>query len=439
MVLTGYLAVLFAGWFPLDFRDVSVGHSAAAWIALIIRNFMFHIGALIGIVALLALIGRCVGLAICSIPLILFCLGEELGDLRNKPARPAAGETISVMSFSLYGPKRDGTGTDPAAVLAEIQAASPEVLFLQEFTGDWNAALHPTLVEQGYRYHRRIVRDDPLGTAIYSRRTFEEGEERQSGIFVSLAGQKQVRAVVRLDDRPVALYSVCLLPPLRSDRASFCRVQFADLRDRLTTETLPAIVAGGLSFTRRTHQGRALKSLKYEDAHRWVGKGRGGTWPASPKAPWMPLLQLDHIYLSSQLVCTECRTGEPAGSDHLPVIARVGFSTTASDSTTPPGIKSDETPSELPKTDLAEASSATDSKSETAPTPSEESLKNSPRSERLPLELPARGATERPPWRSPVSPADGGPPPRREPWSAVDDPPERSPDAPPPRSPGKSP
>src|SRR5262249_13593733 len=144
-----------------------------------------------------------------------------------------------------------------------------------------------------------------------------------------------------------------LFPPLKSDGAAVCRAQFADLLDQLKRETLPAVVAGDFNFTRRTPQGQQLQGLKYADAYQLVGKGRGGTWPVNPKASWFPLLQLDHVYVSPQLVATECRTGRAAGSDHLPVIARLGFETPDNPATEDPGpAKSGPGAAQVPKTDL---------------------------------------------------------------------------------------
>jgi hypothetical protein len=251
---------------------------------------------------------------------------------------------------------------------------------------------------------------------------------------------RQARAVIRIDGRPVAIYCLRLLPPLRSDWATANRVQFADLKEYLEKEKLPAIVAGDFNFTRRTRQGRDLRELGYLDAHQWVGKGRGGTWPANHKATWLPLMQLDHVYLSPGLVCTECRTGQAAGSDHLPVIARVGFATSDGAKPAVDSAKSAETSSvELPKTDLEAAALAGRGNSSTSVATAAAAPVSPPKAvvRTAPASLPQwlQPERERAPWRDPVMGVDGSPPPRRDPWSPRDAPPDREPDPPPLRAP----
>ncbi len=354
ILLVLYAAIIFAGLFSVDYRDTSPNHSLAAWLAIVIRVYAFHIGLVCAVVAALALVTLRLGRLFCTLPLMLFCLWEELGDYRNKPVPPAAGETITVMTYCLY----PANPPDAAAVLSEVQQANPDVLLLQRFTNEWSGALHETLVRT-MPYYQPIVRDDGLGTAIYSRRAFDYPDDDRAGA-IALANKqvRQARAVIHIDGKPVAIYCLRLLPLLRSDWATANRVQFADLLEYLQKEKLPAIVAGDFNFTRRTKQGRHLRDeLGYMDAYQWVGQGRGGTWPANHKATWLPLMQLDHVYLSQGLVCTECRTGQAAGSDHLPVIARIGFSTEGGGNKSATElVKTDErNRTELPKTDLTAA------------------------------------------------------------------------------------
>ena len=60
------------------------------------------------------------------------------------------------------------------------------------------------------------------------------------------------------------------------------------------------------------------------DAYSLAGWGRGATWRSVGLLRWAPGLRLDHIYLSEGLTCSECYTGNRTGSDHRPVVARIG-------------------------------------------------------------------------------------------------------------------
>lgn len=79
------------------------------------------------------------------------------------------------------------------------------------------------------------------------------------------------------------------------------------------------------NFTDTSPNASTLGNLGMVDAHPLAGFGRGTTWPVHRSLAWMPRLRLNHIYPGSGLAATECRTGEGAGSDHRPVIARIGF------------------------------------------------------------------------------------------------------------------
>lgn len=461
ILLALYAAVVFAGLVSVDYRNTSPGPSLAAWVVTWVRMYAFHIGLLCGLVAVVALVSLRLGRMFCSLPLLLFCLQQELGDYREKVIPPVAGETVTVMTCCLgWG----GPADNAAAVLDEVQRADPDVLLLQRFTKGWSDALHAALLQK-YSHSRPLPRDDYLGTAIYSRRAFEPEPEASKVVSLGHQQVEQVRAVIRIDGQRVAVYCMRLFPMHLNDRTTH-RLQFADLKQRLERETLPAIVAGDLSFTRRTHQGNDLRDLGYEDAHQWVGKGRGGTWPANHKASWLPLMQLDHIYLSRGLACAECRTGQSAGSDHLPVIARIGLSTTSAPQSEEQGEPGSDLktpavePTDLPKTSpptavLPSTGTGADVPGKTLPggrgtassvapgsalpgggqwkTKEPATTSSSRHAAEVVEPLIARvppAADEPPPPRDPATDAADALPPRWEPWSRETEPPRRPPTAP---------
>ena len=62
------------------------------------------------------------------------------------------------------------------------------------------------------------------------------------------------------------------------------------------------------------------------DGFELAGHGRGSTWPVEPQwMQWLPGVRIDHVFVSPQLTCTQFIVGEYDGSDHLPVIADIGF------------------------------------------------------------------------------------------------------------------
>ncbi|MEJ7839864.1 MAG: hypothetical protein WKF81_13710 [Thermomicrobiales bacterium] len=83
---------------------------------------------------------------------------------------------------------------------------------------------------------------------------------------------------------------------------------------------------------------RWLTSLGLIDSYRLVGSGAGRTFPqrlclnrsVNNRLTWIrlrPLARLDYIWHTPELRSIEAWIGEDAGSDHLPVLARLLLTT----------------------------------------------------------------------------------------------------------------
>jgi endonuclease/exonuclease/phosphatase family metal-dependent hydrolase len=85
-------------------------------------------------------------------------------------------------------------------------------------------------------------------------------------------------------------------------------VQLARLLRYVSASTLPAVIAGDLNMPRQ------LARL----APGFAPAVRGRTWPAE-----LPMVQLDHVLTSRRVAHAHGTVMPPAGSDHLPVRARL--------------------------------------------------------------------------------------------------------------------
>ncbi len=316
-VVGSYVLVAYAFLFPQDFRNAAPLYVAAGLTAFMVRTFLFHIGLVLLAIAMVAAARRCRRLALATLPLLLVALGPELWEYRPKSPPEIRGEAITVMSVNLLMVNRSTDG-----IIEEIERAAPDLLLLQEYTVHWHAAMREAL-GTSYPHIACVPRADSFGVAVYSRRPFS-GPVAKS-VPLADASVPQMRAVVEIAGRDVAVYNVHLLPPRRLDYTTVTRLQFADLLDRVNDESLPVIVAGDFNFTQRSPQAAALGRNGMRDAHSLGGWGRGTTWPVNTFFRWVPNLRLDHIYVSGALTATGCRTGEGEGSDHRPVMADVGF------------------------------------------------------------------------------------------------------------------
>jgi vancomycin resistance protein VanJ len=252
-----------------------------------------------------------------AVPLVAFTVGPALWSYVPRSPPTVAGETITVMSVNLL---HANTTTDP--IVAEVIAARPDVLALEEYTPRWHRAFQEALADE-HPYVCYVCRRDSFGQAIYARQPFVGPVDLT--LPIGTVGVPQTRAVIRLAGREVALYNVHLIPPRRHDWAIEQRWEFADLIEQLERERLPVILCGDFNFTNASVFADELDRLGLSDAHRISGWGRGTTWPVLGFFRFLPGLRLDHVFLSRELTSTSSRTGIGRGSDHRPVVVEVGF------------------------------------------------------------------------------------------------------------------
>jgi endonuclease/exonuclease/phosphatase (EEP) superfamily protein YafD len=319
VVIASYVLLTFAYLWPQDYRNASTPFVVAAWAAFLVRALQFHLGLLLLVIALAGAFGRGRRLFLAAVPPLLFTLVPALLQfLPRTPPPPAGGSpALRVMSVNLLMVNQE---TD--AMIAEIRAADPDVLLIQEYTDHWHRALRGSL-GGAYPHHSYVDQDDSFGAAVYSKTPFVEEVEQ----FVPLSHNAcpQFRAVIEYAGRRVALYNIHLLPPRTPEYTTGHRLQFADLLDVLRDEPLPYVLAGDFNFPETAPQHAALRRAGVREAHELAGKGRGATWPVNGPFRYLPGLRFDHVYLSPAFTATRCETGAGKGSDHRPVVADVAL------------------------------------------------------------------------------------------------------------------
>ena len=319
-VLACYVLLSFAWLWPQDWRNTSVAYVVAAWVALLVRAAQFHLGLLVGLIAIVAAFGKGRRLFLASLPVVLFTLVPPAWRAMPKDPPPAVrgAPPLRVMSVNLLmiNERYD-------EVTARIRAESPDVLLLQEYTGWWHRAMQKAL-SNDYPHCRPHPREDSFGAAVYSKTPFT-GDGRADPKLGTWSDSPQQRVVVKPAGRDVAIYNVHLRPPRRLDYTTEHRLQFADLTDALAKEKLPAVVVGDFNWTESMPQHAALRNLGWRDAQDVAGTGRGATWPMNSIFRYLPGIRLDHVYLAPSITCTSVRTVEVPGSDHKAVVADVAM------------------------------------------------------------------------------------------------------------------
>jgi endonuclease/exonuclease/phosphatase (EEP) superfamily protein YafD len=215
------------------------------------------------------------------------------------------------------------------AVARLVLAEQPDLVAFQEYTESWHAHLFQALGGR-YPYVLHETREDSFGAALYSRLPIERGETRVPIGHTELQGAGRVevpalRAELVHGGRRIAFYNIHLLPP---DTPAYLRVQqrqYGDLARLLPRERGPVLVMGDFNWTQFSRCHAGMKALGLEEGHAQAGAGTGNTWPSDGLRRFLPGVRIDHLYLGGGLCCVEHRTGPRVGSDHLPLIARVGF------------------------------------------------------------------------------------------------------------------
>ncbi len=298
---------------PQDLSAAGRVYGVAAAAAFYGRVFTFHAGLALAAAAAVGLVARRWRLAAVAGGAAAACLLPTGYACRPRTPPAAAGPTLRVMSVNLMYDRPDAAGLADA-----IRGVDPDLVLMEEYQDRLHAALRPAL-SAAYPYQCLEPRLKADGLAVYSKRPFVDPPRPD------VAGERaQIRVVVRLGGRPVAVYVVHPHAPLGVRSIHAGRLQTVDLARQLVADRLPAVAAGDWNFTAETPNAAALARAGLTDAFDLAGGGRASTWPVLPRwRAWLPGVRIDHVYLTPGLTCTRYATGPFDGSDHLPIVADV--------------------------------------------------------------------------------------------------------------------
>jgi vancomycin resistance protein VanJ len=241
----------------------------------------------------------------------------------------AAPPTLRVLTFNAGAGVGGGA---PDGVLSVVQNAQADIVALQEVPARTLEMLRRTLNEQ-YPYQ-----DASPDVVTFSRYPLADREavRLRDASYISQAID------ILLDDRVVHLTNVHLLragPRISGRRsvAAFVRDYEPGLIESQVNELIDQHirpVQGSQLLTGDFNQtdwsvpyDRITRVLR--DSFLEAGTGFGHTYPSSIDVGRMeiqvPLVRIDYIFHSADLAAVSARVGPNGGSDHLPVIADLGF------------------------------------------------------------------------------------------------------------------
>lgn len=320
------------GWFWPDLGDDGRLIAPLNWLAFMLRTFTPHAAVFLALFALLASLRRLWRPTTAMVTLAACCAAPiGLSFLPRQGTRVADADALTIMSCNvMYG------RASMNALLAEIDAHGPDVLVIQEYTGAIHSRVGPEL---SARFPHRAVaqREDAFGMAIYSRLEFSEAPvlypalpaagEGGSGTWA--CDEPQIRVVIPRGGREIIVQGVHTLPPVRPSYLAEQRRLVRGLAAWAQSERRPVVLAGDFNHTSSAHSARWLKRAGLTDTHAAAaggGTGRGLTWPDGAWGGlWRVLgFRLDHVFTGNGATCEWVKVGASIGSDHRPVIARVG-------------------------------------------------------------------------------------------------------------------
>jgi endonuclease/exonuclease/phosphatase (EEP) superfamily protein YafD len=246
---------------------------------------------------------------------------------------PAAATTLTVMTYNV------GNGlAPPDRLVAHLGASGADIIGLQELDVAQAVAIERGLSDL-YPY---LVRS---GRGFAGRGLLSRFPLREHSLIDLVPGRPDLRAVIEVGSRALTVVVAHPPPPRLAWRGiSFDRAIIAQI-ERLTEDAVaaaPALLVGDFNLTARHPMYARMTASGLIDAFRVAGTGRGLTFPVRPGRmnrinhgiSWLPLppvARIDYVWHTSDLTTEAAWVGVCAGSDHLPVLARVGLPATAGD------------------------------------------------------------------------------------------------------------
>jgi endonuclease/exonuclease/phosphatase family metal-dependent hydrolase len=274
---------------------------------------------------------RAVAPLVLSVPNIVFMAItlKPLWLVRWGRARPAAAPT----RFRILTLNAGGNARVPAVREVErtVERLDPDVVALQELTPETLAHLRRSLASR-YAYSHGW-----WPTIVFSRLPIRAGSILP---FPALGSDAQ-RVEIEVAGRTVVLFNVHFTRPGYELEGPFAWLRLvrdydptrrdsdaAVVQTQVGRALLACVLAGDLNATEWSHPYRLI-SAGLVDAFREARHGWGNTYCVSLlRGRWhlrIPLARIDYVFHSPELVTYQARLGPDSGSEHLPVVADLGF------------------------------------------------------------------------------------------------------------------
>jgi endonuclease/exonuclease/phosphatase family metal-dependent hydrolase len=231
-----------------------------------------------------------------------------------RPGAPAAGPELTVMTHNT------GNGLASWEELAHaIRRSGADVVAIQESVTE-EIPLYAHDLSDLYPYQAFYGSGIP-GIGMLSRFPI-----RQEGPKYFASPRPYLVAEIEVEGRLLTVVSAH--PPVLFGPGAGKRRGYADyaMMADFATARGNTILAGDLNLSDQNEGYATMMRRDLTDAHRAAGFGLGLTYPTyfntKETRPW---IRIDYILTTQELKPLEAWVGEEGGSDHLPVLARIGW------------------------------------------------------------------------------------------------------------------
>jgi len=228
------------------------------------------------------------------------------------PQPAPGGPPLRVLTANLLA-----GAADPGALVALVRSHRVDVLAVQEFTPNAEAALDRMGLAALLPYRQLNPEPGTTGSALYSRFPLSDGGVRRNG-----GGFTQAYATVWPEGAPPVL--VESVHPLAPSALSTLPDWRADLAAQppASPDGPLRILAGDFNATLDHAPLRDLLDTGYVDAAAAVGAGLTGTW-GPYDGDLIPPVTIDHVLVDPRIAVTRVAVRPLPGSDHRPVLAEL--------------------------------------------------------------------------------------------------------------------
>lgn len=191
--------------------------------------------------------------------------------------------------------------SDFTSLFDQIQKDSADVISFQEYTPDWSIRMKNKIKKQ-FPFYREVVRIDPYGVALFSRKVFVQADTFMNERIPSL------EMIINKDDKPFQIISSYVTPSLNESSRKSAINQLDNLASKIERSTVPVIALGEYNMVYWSQEMRKFTDMAgLLNSRRSIDDG-------NLRIPF------DHIFFSNDLQCIEFKEIQDAQNNHIGIV-----------------------------------------------------------------------------------------------------------------------